>query len=325
MKIKKAMSVALVVLMVMSMVLGCGKSSDSNEATEKEGYTIGMIIVDPAFNFCQAMAQGVRDNLREGDELLEYSYNYDTAVQADIIDDLITKQVDMIIIEALDLESLVAPLRNCQDAGIPVVLMDGKLEGDNENLVVATVENDVYNVGYLQGKSLCEAASGEGKVGYISWVNGGPAATGRIEGFRAAVEEYPNVEIVSDAETETTTDAAMESINATLQLYPDMKGFCAFFGQAGLSAVSAIGEAGMQETCKLAVSDFDVDFAEYLKEGKIYSCVYLNAPNMGKMAIEAAYEYLGGEFTETQHLVNSEQTEVTAENVDEFLPLVTED
>ena len=292
------------------------------DTAEAAGKTIAVIIPDPAFTFCTEMARGVRENMREEDTYLEYAYNYDVATQAEIVDDLITKNVDAIIIEVLDVESLIAPLRKCKDAGIPVFLMDGRLPDENEELAQATVENDTYNIGYLQGKSLCEEAGGSGELAYLAWVNGGTACTGRIEGFEAAVAEYPDMKIVSAQECETTTDAALESITATLQLYPELKGFCAFFGQAGLAAVPALESAGMADSCKLCVSDFDADFGNYIKNGKIYSGVFLNTPNMGKLAIGAAYDFLDGTTTEIQHLVNSEQTEVKTDNVDEFLALL---
>lgn len=321
---KKTLVLILTLAMLLSL-LGCKSTPAATEAPSDApaaGRNIGVIIVDPAFTFCTEMARGVKENIREGDNYLEYAYNYDVATQADIVDDLITKQVDAIIIEVLDVESLVAPLRKCKEAGIPVFLMDGRLSEENEDLAQATVENDTYKIGYLQGKSLCEEAGGTGELAYLAWVNGGTACTGRIEGFTAAVAEYPDIQLVSTQECETTTDAALESITATLQLYPNLKGFCAFFGQAGLAAVPALEGAGMANSCKLCVSDFDSDFGNYIKSGKIYSGVYLNTPNLGKMAINAVYDYLDGTTTEIQHLLNSEQTEVKADNVDEFLALL---
>ncbi len=320
---KKCISLILVIGLVVSMLVGCstGSSSEKNQTkeTKESGRKIAVVIANANMTFCQDMVTGIKSAVKEGDEVLEYSYNEDPTKQAEIINDVIVKNVDLIITNILDSDSVVSPLRQCKDAGIPVVIMDGQLAEENEDLYYASVENDVYNIGYMHGKSLCEEIGGKGKLAYIFWAAASDTAKLRVKGFEDAVAEYPDVELVSKAESALDTDSAVEQINAILQLYPDLNGFWATWSAAGLAAVSTIGNAGMTESCKLAVSDFDTDFAHYLKEDKIYSCVFLNTQNMGKMAMEAGYDALDGKELEDKHLVNSEQSEVKKDQADEFL------
>lgn len=317
---KKCISMLLIVAMMCGLLVGCGsEKAESEEKDESKAKTIAVLIANANMPFCQDMVTGVKEVVKEGDEVLEYSYEEDPTKQAETINDLIVKKVDLIITNILDADSIVSPLRQCKDAGIPVILLDGQLTEENDDLCYATVENDVYNVGYMHGKSLCESIDGKGELAYIFWSAASDTAKLRVQGFKDAVAEYPDVKLVSEAESALDTDSALEQINAVLQLYPDLDGFWATWAASGLAAVSAIGNAGMQDTCKLAVSDFDTDFANYLKDGKIYSCVYLNTINMGKLAMEAGYRALNGEEIEDKHIINSEQSEVKEEQVEEFL------
>lgn len=319
---KKCISLLLVLTMLCGILAGCSKESstgNNDEKADSEGRKIAVLIANANMPFCQDMVTGVKEVVKEGDEVLEYSYDEDPTKQAETINDLIVKKVDLIITNILDADSVVSPLRQCKEAGIPVVLLDGQLAKENDDLCYATVENDVYNVGYMHGKSLCESIGGKGELAYIFWAAASDTAKLRVQGFKDAVAEYPDVKLVSEAESAFDTDSALEQINAILQLYPELDGFWATWAASGLAAVSAIGNAGMQDTCKLAVSDFDTDFANYLKDGKIYSCVYLNTVNMGKLAMEAGYKAMNGEELEEKHIINSEQSEVKADQADEFL------
>lgn len=322
---KKWISILLVAMLVCSMIMGCSTGNESSGETSKEekdgseGKTIAVLIANANMPFCQDMVKGIKEAVKDSDEVVEYSYDEDPTKQAEIINDLIVKKVDLIITNILDADSVAAPLRQCKEAGIPVVLMDGQLAEENDDLCYATVENDVYNVGYMHGKSLCEEIGGSGKLAYIFWAAASDTAKLRVQGFKDAVSEYPDVELVSEAESALDTDSALEQINAILQLYPDLDGFWATWAASGLAAVSAIGNAGMTDSCKLAVSDFDTDFGNYLKEGKIYSCVYLNTVNMGRLAMESGYKAMDGEELEEKHIINSEQTEVKQEQAEEFL------
>jgi len=325
MKTKKWTAIILVVTMLVTLTAGCGsKEEPKDSATSKgaAGKKIAILIANANMPFCQDMVKGIKSVVKEGDTVLEYAYDEDPTKQAEIMNDLIVKKVDVIITNILDADSVIAPMRQCQEAGIPVVLMDGQLAAENDDLCYATVENDVYQIGYMHGKSLCEEIGGKGKIAYIFWAAASDAAKLRVKGFTDAVAEYPDVEIVSAAESALDTDSALDQINALLQLYPDLDGFWATWGAAGLSAVSAIGNAGMTESCKLCVSDFDTDFANYLKEGKIYSCVFLNTANMGALAMDAGYKAMAGEKLEEKHILNSEQTEVKMEQADKYLELL---
>lgn len=330
----KLLSILVIAAMSFTVLAGCSttstessESTDTTESTEaatdsEGGKVVGVVIANANMPFCQDMVTGITAGLEDGDTILEYAYDEDPTVQAEIIGDLIVKDVDVIITNVLDVDSIVASLKQCDEAGIPVILMDGQLAEENEALAYATVENDVYNIGYIQGKAMCESIGGEGQVGYLFWTAASDSAKLRVQGFLDAIAEYPDVEVVSEATSTFDTDSALEAVDAALQLYPELDGYWATWAAAGLASVSSIGNAGMTESCYLGISDFEADFATYMEDGKVDSCVYLNTVNMGALAIEAAYSAMNGETLEDNHLVNSEQTLVTLDNVDEFLALI---
>jgi ABC-type sugar transport system substrate-binding protein len=223
-------------------------------------------------------------------------FDDDATKQSQIFDDLIVQKVDVIITTILDAESVYASLVKCQQAGIPVILLDAYPDGeDYQDLFVCAVVDDLYNAGYQHGKALCEAIGGEGELCYI-WIAGlSEAMNQRIYGFEAAVAEYPDVELVGYTEISgVDMETALNAISAQLQNYPDMDGYFASWANAGLAAVSALAAADMGDV-KLAISDLDATLAQYIVDGKAIACMDLNSYGMGQQAVGLAYQYLSGE------------------------------
>jgi ABC-type sugar transport system substrate-binding protein len=260
------------------------------------GVTIGFMCGNQTMDFFLKMQKGVEDAVADGDKIITYSFDDDATKQSQIFDDLIVQKVDVIITTILDAESVYASLVKCQQAGIPVILLDAYPDGeDYQDLFVCAVVDDLYNAGYQHGKALCEAIGGEGELCYI-WIAGlSEAMNQRIYGFEAAVAEYPDVELVGYTEISgVDMETALNAISAQLQNYPDMDGYFASWANAGLAAVSALAAADMGDV-KLAISDLDATLAQYIVDGKAIACMDLNSYGMGQQAVGLAYQYLSGE------------------------------
>ena len=329
---KSAVVLTLVVFLLVFAFAGCnaaeGQEVDASADTvaeqevvseTAEPVEIGFIVGNQTMDFFLNMQQGVMDAVAEGDKISTYSFDDDPTKQSGIFEDLIVKDVDVIITSILDAESVYASLVKAQEAGIPVILLDGyPTAEDQQDLYVCTVVNDLYGAGYQHGKMLCEAIGGQGEIGYI-WIAGLPDVSNqRIYGFQDAVAEYPDVEIVAYTEINgVDTETCLNAISAQLQVHPEIDAYFTPWANAGLAAVTALAAAGMEDV-ELAIIDMDATLGQYIVDGKVLTCMDLNSYGMGQKAMELAYQYLAGEEI-TDKVYKIQTIPVTADNVADYL------
>ncbi|MFB6438032.1 sugar ABC transporter substrate-binding protein [Streptomyces sp. NPDC056411] len=96
------------------------------------------------------------------------SAQHDVATQQQQMDAMITKQADVLILDATDSKSLRTPVENARRAGIEVVSYDRLVEGP----VSGYVSFDGAKVGRLQGEALLKALGPKARTGEIVMMNG---------------------------------------------------------------------------------------------------------------------------------------------------------
>ncbi|MFG2138259.1 substrate-binding domain-containing protein [Streptomyces sp. NPDC048650] len=98
------------------------------------------------------------------------SAQHDVATQQQQVDAMITKRVQVMILDAVDSRSLRSSVENARRAGIQVVAYDRLAEGP----VSGYVTFDGARVGRLQGAALLTALGGKAHGGRIVMMNGAP-------------------------------------------------------------------------------------------------------------------------------------------------------
>lgn len=292
---KRILSSVLMIALMTTLILGgCGtKSGDKKEDNAKDKKrTIACIVGNQTMDFFVNISKGAQDAAGEGDEVLVYSFDDDANKQSQIFEDCITKKVDAILTTILDSEAIITSLRKAEQAGIPVITMDAYPDGKGvEDLYAAAVLDDLYQAGHDHGVALCEAIGGKGKIGWVWYTGASEVAKQRCEGFKDAVAEYPDVEIVAYSEGSVDTESCLSQISAQLQNYSDLDAYWAPWANAGMAAVTALASAGMSDV-RLAISDCNEDLVKYVLDGKVIALMDLNARGIGEKAMELACEYL---------------------------------
>lgn len=149
--------------------------------------------------------------------------NDDAQKQAADIEDLITKDVDLIVSYAQDNEAIKSSIESAQKAGIPFICYDrdatpGGVQPDG------FVGLDSTEQAYTTGKALFQAMKDAGVaptsiisiVGALNDTN----ATNRIAGFKKAADEY-GVTIKQEVPSDWDANKALEGFTAAFQANPD--------------------------------------------------------------------------------------------------------
>lgn len=215
------------------------------------------------------------------------------------VQEFIASKVDAIIISPKD-TSLTAVVAEAYKAGIPVIVLDRKVEGDQ---YTAFIGADNRKIGAEVGKWVVAKLGGKddrkqakGNVVELKGLSSSTPAADRSEPFREAIKGT-GIKIVYDADMEWLGDKAREKMQAALARNPAKGSIQLVYGAndpAAIQAYLAAKEAGREkEMVFVGVDALRHEGVEAVKSGKLDAT--FEYPNGAKEAVELALRIAGGE------------------------------
>jgi ribose transport system substrate-binding protein len=134
--------------------------------------------------------------------------NTDPAGQLEDIRNLVAAGVDAIIVNASDSEAINPAIKEATDAGIVVVAVDSAVTEPSAYIL----ENNQQEYARLGADWLFETLGGEGNVFYMRGLAGHSADDDRDVGFKAALENYPGIEIINEVHTGWSQDTGSQQM-----------------------------------------------------------------------------------------------------------------
>lgn len=131
------------------------------------------------------------------DQVIVVNRNGGPTEQIADLEGLISQGVDAIILNPTDREGLNAVIESAIAQGIVVVAVDQAVTAEGAYVVT----NDQVAYAQLGAEWLFEQLGGAGKVVEMRGIDGVPADTDRHNGFLAALENYPDIEVVAETFT----------------------------------------------------------------------------------------------------------------------------
>lgn len=288
--------------------------SASAGASAGADITIGFAISSFDNDFFVTLAAGAEDAAAEAGVTLTVSdAGGDAATQASQVEDFITQAVDVILLNPVDSDAIVASVEAANEAGIPVITVDRGATGGE---VVSHIASDNVAGGQLAGEFLFEQMGGEGTVLELEGIPGTSAARDRGEGFQQALDAAAGIERLAKQTANFARDEGLTVAQNLLQAHPDAKGLFAHNDDMALGAVEAAAAAGSD----LIIVGFDAapDALQAIKDGTMAGTIAQQPDVMGALAVETAIRVANGESVDAYTPV--EIALVTADNVDDFLP-----
>jgi ribose transport system substrate-binding protein len=216
------------------------------------------------------MAEAARDRAKAlGAQAEIYQAGGQTAVNqmVSIIEDLIQKKVDIILISPLDRKAVGPAFEEAKKAGIITVLMDQGADGQDFATLIAT---DNYKAGALAADYARKILSDKGKVLVVEGAPGSEAGDRRRDGFKENVVKG-GVEIVGSQSGSWTTEGAMKAMENMLQAHPDADLVYSASDVMVAGILEAIKNAGKEGKIKVLSFDGSSVGIQFIKDGKILS------------------------------------------------------
>lgn len=274
---------------------GCSDGTTDTSASSDDGtLTIGFSQVTQQSPFYVELGEGAQEAAEDaGHELLFVDANGDITKQNNDVQDLITRGIDVLILNPVDPQGVTPSLAAAEAAGIPVITVDRPTESDS---VAAHVGRDNVEMGRLVGQSLVETlGSAGGKVIEIQGDAGGAVAQDRSAGFHDAVADNPAIEIVEGPYANYIRAEAVTAMQDLLQANPDVTAVYAHNDDMAVGALQVLQEAG-REDVKIFGVDGLMDAVRAIAEGDQYVATSFNDPiTAGQTAVETAIKVAHGE------------------------------
>ena len=314
---KKAISILLTAAMGVS-VLAAGTVTVS-AAEKKDKYVIGMSqcnLGEPwrvAMNDQIAMAAEKHPEF----EVIFADAAQDNSKQIADIENFVQMGVDLIITSPNEATPLTNAVSAAYDAGIPVILLDRKIDGDKYTQFIGA---DNVDMGRIAGEYVADTLLPDGgKVCEIKGLEGTSGGIDRDNGFREGIKKNDKIEIVSVNNADWLREKAITVAEEMLQTNDEIDLFLALNDPMAEGAYIAAKNAGKEGDILFVGFDGlptpDGGIRSVMDGRLSMTQVY---PTGGTEAIESAYQLLveGKELDKTLTLTSEI---VTPDNAEELL------
>jgi ribose transport system substrate-binding protein len=241
----------------------------------------------------------------------------DREAQISVVENIITRGVDGIVLAPLDDTALRGPVNQAMRSNIPVVIFDSGLQGDNYISYVAT---NNFRGGQLAGRHMARLLNGRGKVIVLRYSEGSDSTTKREDGFLDAIQAFEGIEVVSSNQyAGVTTESAMQTTENLLTRFRKADGnlyidgiFCATEPTA-LGILRALQNAGFAGKVKFIGFDSSKKMIAALKANQLHAFVIQKPIRIGYLAVKTLVQHLQGK--QVPRRIDTGCTLVTIENI----------
>ena len=244
---------------------------DSKGAAEKKGAELGITV------------------------LWEGSMTSDAAQQVNVIESLIERQVDGILISCNDADALKDVIDRAVEAGIQVACFDSDSPESKRAFYCGT---DNFAIGKLAAEYMMEYLPEGGKTAILTGILGAPNLEMRITGFKDTLEAAGSpIEVLPVQTGEDDVQKSVEVVGQYTAANPDLAGWFFVGGWPYFADPDALPEvkAFIDNGGRIVSIDTCEPMMQYVGLDMVDILIGQNYPTMGSLGVETLYKLIKGE------------------------------
>lgn len=297
----RLLAVAMLAASAVTLPLSTAYADDAKKPT------VALVMKSLANEFFLTMEDGAKTYQKEHPAEFDLISNgikneSDTAAQIDIVNQMIVKKVDALVIAPADSKALASVIKKAMDAGIKVVNIDNQLDAEvlkGKNIEVPFVGPNNRKGAKLVGDYLAKQLTAGDEVGIIEGVPTTTNAQQRTAGFKDAMDGA-QMKIVSTQSGNWEIDKGNAVASAMLNEYPNLKALLAGNDSMALGAVSAVRAAGKAGKVQVVGYDNIKAIKPMLKDGRVLATADQFAARQAVFGIDTALKMVKGEKLDIQ-------------------------
>jgi ribose transport system substrate-binding protein len=303
----RLLMIASALLCAALLVAACGDSSDDgargespaseDSAASGKDYTIGVDLSDPEDPLFVQMQQGIDAEAKKlGVTIMHTNSFYDPGKQLDNIQNLLTQNVDALLVSPADVEASVPAFQAAKAANIPAVAI---ADHSDESVQTSFVGAPWDEFGSKIAEWTCDKAGGKGEIATI----GGPAGVSFVEemkvGYRGYIEkDCPGMKIVSETNVDIARETALGAAQDALTAHPNLRAIFANTDTMAAGVIQALRENN--KFGNVLVTGFNGDETGYslVKKGELDMTIALKPYAWGQLGLRTVVDILNGKDPE---------------------------
>lgn len=206
------------------------------------------------------------------------------------IEDLVQRQVRVLIVNPTDSAAVVPAIQRANQAGIPVITVDRSASGGR---IAFHIASDNVAGGRMAAEFICKLLKSRGKVVELEGIPGTSAARDRGAGFNAYLKEKcPGITVIARQTANFDRAQGLSVMENILQAHPEIDAVFAHNDEMALGALKAIKDRGR----KIPVVGFDAtpDAVKAVEACEMAATIAQQPSEMGRIAVERAVALIRG-------------------------------
>jgi ribose transport system substrate-binding protein len=265
---------------------------------------IALVMKSLANEFFGTMAEGAKKHQAESGGAYELIVNgikneTDLAEQVNLVEQMVARGVNAIVIAPADSKALVPALKRAKDAGVLVVNIDNRLDAaalGQAGLTVPFVGPDNREGARKVGATLARGLKAGDQVAIIEGITTAFNGQQRRLGFEDAIEAA-KLNLVGVQSGQWEMDKANAVAAAMLSEHADLQAILCANDSMALGAVAAVQAAGRAGKVQVVGFDHIAAIRPMLADGRVTATADQHADRLAVFGIEAALQILRGEAT----------------------------
>jgi ribose transport system substrate-binding protein len=289
-------------------VVGTAALAAGNVSAADKKFTIALVPGLTTDAFYITMRKGAEAAAKAvGAELVfQGAPDFNPVTQVPVLDAVIAKHPDAILIAPTDKTQLVQPLKKAADAGIPVFTVDTfigtgvyQTGAGDADFPLSYIASDNILGGEIAARALATAIGDKGKV-YVSNVKPGISTTDqREEGFKREMAKHPGIQVLETQFNDDDANKAASQLQAVFARNPDLAGVFGANLFSALGAANGVQQAGQTGKVRVVAFDAPKSIVDNINSGLVDLAIAQHPAEIGYFGVMAAYAHLTGNSVPT--------------------------
>lgn len=283
----------LTMIILAGLIISCGSGDKANQSDVREKkYTIAYIGYSSTNPFWNALALSAKESAKSLNvKLIDLTASApEMAQQKMAIDNAIIKRVDGLVVGAVDSRGLGDSFNKAQQAGIPIVTVDTRVD---HPAVVSHIATDNIAAASLAGEYIADKLGNSGKVLVLGGATGSQTADDRQKGVEDVLAQYEDMEVIFRV-ANWDAKQANEITSNILSSHDDLRAVFAACDPMIFTAMQAV--KSKEKLGEVVLVGFDAIPAvlKAIGQGEIDATVRQDPERMGREGLELLIRHLDG-------------------------------
>lgn len=238
-------------------------TSPKSETASGDAPVIGFILGDMVNEFyLQMIKAGDEAAADYGVTVVWQSCDSSVEKEVSLIENFILQEVDVIVMDPMDAQGVVAACNAAADAGIPVVTCANMVNAKENYMTLYTDRQNIE----LATTALCYAIGEKGSLGLLSGDAGSWVIGQREQGFKDAVAKFPNIK--GDVQLTKYDTAVAANITENWINTSGVDGIVSVSDGFVLASITAAENLGAAKDIFWAGNDGNIENYDQIRDGR---------------------------------------------------------